>query len=117
MKKFTILAVILFLVSCAGITNTTKEIDQGLVRAACKGDVKLVKILLDNGANVNTRDGRGRTGLIWAAFKNQDEVVKFLLENGADTEIRDDRGRTALTWALHNAHTENIEMLLQHRPK
>lgn len=117
MKKFAILAIMIFLASCAGMTNTVKEIDQGLVRAACKGDVKLVKVLLDNGANVDARDNRGRTGLIWAAFKNQDEVVKLLLESGADTEIRDDRGCTALVWALRNAHTEIVEMLLKYRTK
>ena len=44
---------------------------------------KIVLLLLENGADVNVRDKRGRTPLDWAARKGI--VAKALIENGGKT--------------------------------
>jgi hypothetical protein len=44
----------------------------------------MVKLLLENGANVNAADGRGLTPLHYACWKRAPLVARILLENGAD---------------------------------
>ena len=56
-----------------------------LVFAAARGHLGIVKILLDNGANVNAdMDGRGETALKNAGSNGHHDVVDLLLENGAE---------------------------------
>jgi ankyrin repeat protein len=57
---------------------------------------KTVKLLLDKGANIETRDWNGQTPLIRAAAYGQHGIMKVLLEGGADIEAHDDDGQTAL---------------------
>ena len=46
--------------------------------AVRKGHVKVFKLLLESGANVNTQDKDGRTLLHFAVEKGQDKVVQVL---------------------------------------
>src|SRR5919206_3143425 len=55
-----------------------------LFLAAGEGRLDAVRYLLDQGADVNARDGRGRTPLIEAAFYGNGAVVKELILRGAD---------------------------------
>jgi ankyrin repeat protein len=49
-----------------------------------KGHEAVVKLLLEKGAELETKDNyRGRTPLSWAAEKGHEAVVKLLLEKGA----------------------------------
>ena len=43
----------------------------------------MVKLLLEKGAELETKDNDGRTPLSWAAEKGHEAVVKLLLEKGA----------------------------------
>ena len=49
-----------------------------LMAAAYKGDVQLVKLLLEYGANPNLKDNQGRTALDMAIKKQQQEVIDLL---------------------------------------
>jgi ankyrin repeat protein len=50
----------------------------------------VVKLLLDKGAKLESReDHYGQTPLIWAAKNGNDMVVKPLLEKGAKLESKD----------------------------
>jgi len=60
------------------------EFDYLLKLASKKGFVKIVKILVDNGANVN---GGGFMAVNWAMLKGHDELVYWFFSNGADPEI------------------------------
>lgn len=82
--------------------------------SAMKGHTDIVKLLLENGANVNIRGQTGRTALHWAALKGHRDTVKLLLDYGAETCIQDELGRTPLDWALIRKHLE-IANLLQER--
>jgi len=64
-----------------------------LHQAATKGDLKKVKKLLEQGADVNARDSDGRTPLHEAAYKDHLDVAKLLIEKGADVNARDGVGR------------------------
>ena len=67
----------------------------------CKnGHEAVVKLLLEKGAELETKYNNGRTPLSWAARNGHEAVVKLLLEKGAELETKDDRyGRTPLSWA------------------
>ena len=48
-------------------------------------NIKIIKILLEYGADINAKDNRGFTALIGAG---KTDFVRALLENNADTEIK-----------------------------
>ena len=46
------------------------------------GHEAVVKLLLEKGAELETKDDNGRTPLSWAAENGHEAVVKLLLEQG-----------------------------------
>jgi len=83
-----------------------KEKDQSLLNVSEKGHIKLVKLLLDAGANVHAGDDYA---LRWASQNGHTEVVKLLLGKGANVHVGDDY---ALRWASQNGRTEVVKLLL-----
>jgi YVTN family beta-propeller protein len=63
--------------------------------AAFHGNLEIVKLLIDQGADVNATNRDGNTPLIVAAFMCRTEVVQYLLERGASLNHKNDRGETA----------------------
>lgn len=58
-----------------------------------------VKLLVEKGAAVKTKDSMGKTALMEAAGKNQIETVKFLIAAGSVIDARDASNNTALLYA------------------
>jgi ankyrin repeat protein len=56
-----------------------------------------MKLLLEKGAKLETKDTNGQTPLSYAAGKGHKVVVKLLLEKGAELETKDTSGRTPLS--------------------
>jgi len=81
--------------------------------------VEVARLLLDNKADVNARDGLLRTPLMLAAQLpvpeyNSLELVRTLLDYGADPNLEDNRGRTALARCVDDnecAHRETLAAL------
>ncbi|KAH0538232.1 hypothetical protein FGG08_005151 [Glutinoglossum americanum] len=86
-----------------------------LLWAAMSGHGAVVKLLLENGAELEFKDSnRGRTPLSWAAEKGHDAVVKLLLEKGSELESKDfNNGWTPLLWAAVNGHDAVVKLLLE----
>ena len=84
-----------------------------LTIAAQNGHVEVVKILLENHANVDHRDRTGEcTPLIRAARKGNKEVVKLLLKRNANPNLQSSNGNSALMLAVNNGHVDIVEDLL-----
>lgn len=79
------------------------------------GHPEFVKLLIDNGANVNARDmdeSNGRTPLHDACDKGHVDVVKILLDHGASLEAKDPMECTALHCATASNSLELVKLLL-----
>ncbi|CZR56859.1 uncharacterized protein PAC_06748 [Phialocephala subalpina] len=83
--------------------------------AAAHGHEAVVKLLLEKGAELETKDEYygSRTPLSWAAEDGHEAVVKLLLEKGAELETKDDYGRTPLSWAAEDGHEAVVKLLLE----
>jgi len=58
-----------------------------LMLAAGEGNLKIIKLLLDKGADPNTKIGWGNwTALSWAALKNKREAAQLLINSGANVD-------------------------------
>lgn len=62
----------------------------GLHQAASAGDLATIRRLVTAGADVDTRDDRGRTPLMAATHANQPGAFQLLIELGADVDLQDD---------------------------
>ena len=72
----------------------------------------MVKLLLENGAELEKEDKNGQTPLSWAAENGHEAIVKLLLKNGAEVEKEDINGRKPLWWAAGNGHKAVVQLLL-----
>ncbi|KAI5063905.1 hypothetical protein GOP47_0020575 [Adiantum capillus-veneris] len=67
-----------------------------LRNAVLTGNLELVRSLLENGLNSNSRDHNGRTALHIATSEGLVMMVRVLLEHGADLYAKDRWGKTPL---------------------
>ncbi|MBN0989733.1 ankyrin repeat domain-containing protein [Amphritea pacifica] len=80
---------------------------------ACFSDSKeAVKLLLENGADIDNQNVNGATALIYSASAGKTEIVKLLLEAGADTSLTTLDDFTALDLA---ANLKIMKMLRNNR--
>ncbi|KAG6727264.1 hypothetical protein I3843_02G108000 [Carya illinoinensis] len=82
-----------------------------LLFMACRGDVKGVEDLLNEGIDVNSIDLDGRTALHITACEGHVEVAKLLLSRKANIDARDRWGSTAAADAKYYGNTEVYNIL------
>ena len=100
------------------------------LRASQSGDVELMKLLLDHGADPKINTILGVTPLHVAAGvgwvegityewspKATFEAVKMLIDLGLDVNAQADTGRTALHGAAHKGRADVIQILYDHGAK
>ena len=63
-----------------------------LMLASDKGHLKVVKLLLEKGANANAQNNNGETALMVASEKGHLEIVKLLIEKGANINAQHKNG-------------------------
>jgi ankyrin repeat protein len=93
--------------------------DQGGFNAlmlACEcatASLRLVRRLVEAGADVNALSGRKSTALMAAAKIGHPAIVEYLVSAGADLDARNaDHNITALIWAANGGHLPIVRFLL-----
>ncbi|CAM9947558.1 unnamed protein product [Ectocarpus sp. 8 AP-2014] len=85
--------------------------------AAWHGEHACVRELLELGADVDARDGCGRTPLFQASKRGAGggcETIRELLKGGADVQARSEDGDTPLHVACHCGWADAVRLLLRH---
>lgn len=83
-----------------------------LIWAIMEGYTQSVRMLIDQGADINAADFQGMTALLWAASKGQTEIVELLISKGADIEAKSNKGNNALIGASVYGYIETVKLLL-----
>jgi ankyrin repeat protein len=83
-----------------------------LLLAAPLGNVEMVHLLLERGADASVSGPRGMTPLGDAARNARLELVDLLLEAGADPNAPALMGTSPLSWAVQRGHADVVASLL-----
>ncbi|MBN2691157.1 MAG: ankyrin repeat domain-containing protein [Burkholderiaceae bacterium] len=81
--------------------------------AATRGHTEIVKYLLDHSAYIDAAAPNGSTPLMMAAYFGYDSTVKLLLDAGADPKLKNAMGYTALTLATNMHHKDIADMIVK----
>ena len=76
--------------------------------------IRLVKLLLEHGANPNIANIGNVTVLIYAARRGLDDIVQLLLEHKANPDTQELAKETALFVAAEEGRKRSVELLLEH---
>lgn len=105
-------------VSKENINWVNEDGDSLLSLAATAGDLnmKIVRLLIKRGADVNIRLREGETLLHFAAHLLRKDLAAALLRAGCDPNATNDAGQTALDKVLFafNPKADLVEVLLEH---
>jgi len=100
---------------CVRQERLTRKNQLPLPKAAENGHEAVVRLLIEKGADLESRDSKyGQTSLSLAAENGHEAVVKLLLEKGADLESKGSKyGQTPLSLAVENGHNAVVRLLLE----
>jgi len=84
-----------------------------LMRAARDGERKNVKVLLEQGVDVNARDSGGWSALTYAAAKGDLVIAKALVSKGAEVDPKEVE-TTPLMAAVTYRNVAVVKMLIEH---
>ncbi|SMY26862.1 unnamed protein product [Zymoseptoria tritici ST99CH_1A5] len=96
---------------------TARGLERALQHASSQGHEDIVQILLDDGVNVDCRNGLSPLRL--ASTGGHDRVVQLLLDRGASMKARigDAPGSNALSDASAGGHETTVKLLLERGAK
>src|SRR5262249_39284941 len=83
-----------------------------MLAAAENSDPDLIRLLLDAGADLETRNALGNTALVMAVQSGHVAAARTLLDAGAKGDVRGDQAQTPLSVALELEDWELVSMLL-----
>lgn len=72
-----------------------------------------VKFLLENGADVNTKDNKNFTLLMYCVQFNDLSLIQLVLSYGASINDKDHTGYSALDYAIKNNNLKSVILLVE----
>ncbi len=79
-----------------------------------KANIEFLEVLLENGANANSRDEHGNSILLLATQHGHKEIVELLIQNGSDINLIDiNNGFSALMIASQLGYIEIAKLLIE----
>jgi len=84
-----------------------------LVLSARYAREDVLRLLLQQGAEVDAKDADGRTALHHTSIRGDTSIASILVEACADLETHDREGRVPLFCACYHGHPQTIEALLE----
>lgn len=102
-------------INITGPLNSTDQVEmnQYLMLAASSGQVEVMRWLIRNGAEVDSRTDQNATPLMFAVANNKTEAVKALLQYKPDVNILTAYSETPLLAAAKNGNLEIAEALIR----
>ena len=97
------------------VGENERDVDEELRAAAQKADLKLVRHLLETGADPNKFDEISQTALHHAVISGSKECVRMLLDAGANIDAHEEQmaGNTPLIEAARSGSLEMTRMLVK----
>jgi ankyrin repeat protein len=94
----------------------TKRNEFVLHKAAKKGNLAIVHLLINAGANLEIKDlFCNQTALHIAASNGDVVLIRLFLAHNANINALDAQGETPLHKAVHYAHTDVVQLLINHK--
>lgn len=99
--------------------NVGKKSESALRRAIPRGNFAIIKLLIDNGADLEQlyefSDGTSTTALISAAGNGSTHILEYLVKKGADVNRQNLNGETSLMRAAANNRIDNVKLLIANK--
>ncbi|XP_063404188.1 uncharacterized protein LOC134687660 [Mytilus trossulus] len=102
---------------CTSHVNHCRNTDKvsPLYISSAYGYIEVVKMLINNKANINTCDNEECSPLYIACQNGHTEVVQMLINNKADINKCNNEEYSPLYIACYNRHTEVVQMLINNK--
>ncbi|KAJ8712394.1 hypothetical protein PYW07_005236 [Mythimna separata] len=88
------------------------HLDNNLLIAAELGDENMIRLLIEQGIDINGMDHIGRNALHFAVSSGNEEAVAALLAAGVDPNVKDNLGMTPLSLCLMRSPSLRLASLL-----
>ena len=98
------------------LNNINQKFDNGMtaLMQACRfGQMEIVKLLLQAGADINLTNNDGNNALWLACFSGDTHTIRVLIENGVNIDNQNVTGATALIYAASAGKASIVQQLLE----
>jgi ankyrin repeat protein len=93
--------------------NLEGDREFNLIQAADRGQLEIIKFLVERGVDVDATSVDGVTPLMYASQNGYTEIMEYLITKGADVNATPDNDVTPLIGSVRTGHYEATEMLLE----
>ncbi len=114
MRALLVAAAALALAGCGGSDEPDPELDARLLEAVRANQVDEARELIEEGADVNVKDGTEQSAYLYATSEVGPDpaLLELTLANGADVQAKDSYDGTGLIRAAHRGYPEIVKRLI-----
>jgi ankyrin repeat protein len=104
-------------VNSIAVDSKGKKGNSILMRYIMNGDFDMVKLLVENGTDLNYQsenDDRD-TAIMWAAGQGSRNILEYLIKNGSTINYQNEKGETALMRSVAQGQLDCVRMLIKYK--